>query len=170
MMLKTLRDARQLVRRQPVLLVPLAIGLFFGLYSEGLERLWTAHLLKDFSLPWASQLDPVVWFGVIRAVALVISIAATEVARRRVDTRCPVSIGRALLLLAALIIVALSGSLVWPGASPVHCRTRATTCSLMSHKCGPRSSLSPVRWMPWDRSRGGRSSEPLAMPPSGPHS
>jgi DHA3 family tetracycline resistance protein-like MFS transporter len=109
MMGRTVRDARHLVRRQPLLLVLLAIGLFFGLYSEGLDRLWTAHLLEGFSLPWVSQLDPVVWFGVIRAVALVIAIAATEIARRRVDTQRQAGIGRKLLLLATLIVLSLAG-------------------------------------------------------------
>jgi DHA3 family tetracycline resistance protein-like MFS transporter len=39
MMLKTVRDVRGMVRRQPLLLALLGIGLFYGLYSEGLDRL-----------------------------------------------------------------------------------------------------------------------------------
>ncbi|MEE8390203.1 MAG: MFS transporter [Anaerolineae bacterium] len=46
MMLKTVRDARQVTRRHPVLLGLLGIGLFFGLYSEGFDRLWTTHVLR----------------------------------------------------------------------------------------------------------------------------
>jgi len=83
MMLKTVRDARQMVRRQPVLLVLLAIGLFYGLYSEGFDRLWTPHLLENYQVPWVDAVDPVVWFGAIRAVALMLSLAATEAVRRR---------------------------------------------------------------------------------------
>ena len=45
MMLKTVRDARGMVRRQALL----GIGLFYGLYSEGFDRLWMLHLLETES-------------------------------------------------------------------------------------------------------------------------
>jgi DHA3 family tetracycline resistance protein-like MFS transporter len=109
MMIKTVRDARQLVRRQPVLVVMLGIGLFYGLYSEGFDRLWTAHFLENYSLPLADEWEPVVWFGIIRAVVLVISLSATEIARRRVDTHRAIPIARALMLNAGLIVIALAG-------------------------------------------------------------
>ena len=109
LMLKTVRDARQLVRRQPILIVVLATSLFYGLYSEGFDRLWTPHLLENLQGPWLDGPEPVVWFGVIRAVMLLISLAATEVARRRVDTGQGLSLARSLMLNAAMIIVCLAG-------------------------------------------------------------
>ncbi len=110
MMLKTVRDARQMTRRHPVLLVLLGIGLFFGLYSEGFDRLWTAHLLENFLVPpRLDALDPVIWFGVIRAVLLLICLAATEVARRRVDTNRPTLLARVLTWNAGVIVLALAG-------------------------------------------------------------
>jgi len=108
LMLETVMDARGVVRRRPVLLTLLGIGLCFGLYSEGFDRLWTAHLLEDFAVPWAGRVEPVVWFGVIRAVSSVVGLAATEIARRRVDTRRSLSIARALMLNAGLIVVTLA--------------------------------------------------------------
>jgi DHA3 family tetracycline resistance protein-like MFS transporter len=107
MMFKTLRDARMMVRRQPVLLALLGIGLFYGLYSEGLDRLWIAHLLDDFKLPFFDVVQPVVWFGIMRGVEMVVSLAAVEAARRRVDTGRGTSIARTLLLGAGLIVAAL---------------------------------------------------------------
>jgi DHA3 family tetracycline resistance protein-like MFS transporter len=109
MMLKTVRDARQLVRRQPVLLALLGVGLFFGLYSEGLDRLWTAHLLENFAVALLDAVDPVVWFGVIRAISLVVSLVATEITRRRVDTTRSARLARVLMGNAGLIVVALVG-------------------------------------------------------------
>ena len=109
LMLKTVRDARELVRRQPILLVLLATGLFYGLYSEGFDRLWTPHLLESFPGPWQDGPEPVVWFGLIRAVMLLISLAATEIARRRVDTAQGLPLARGLMLNAALIILSLAG-------------------------------------------------------------
>ena len=109
MMLKTVRDARHMAQRQPVLLVLLAIGLFYGLYSEGFDRLWTPHLLEDYQAPWVDAVDSVVWFGAIRAVALVLSLAATEAVRRRVDTRRARPMARVLTTNAVLIVVTLAG-------------------------------------------------------------
>jgi DHA3 family tetracycline resistance protein-like MFS transporter len=108
-MLKTVQDARQLVRRQPLLLVLLGIGLFYGLYSEGFDRLWTPHLLENVRMPWLDAVKPVVWFGLIGAVELLLSLVATEIARRRVDTNQPLPLARALMLIAVLIILALAG-------------------------------------------------------------
>jgi DHA3 family tetracycline resistance protein-like MFS transporter len=109
MMRKTVGDARALVRRQPVLLTLLGISLFYGLYSEGFDRLWTPHLLGDFTVPWLAPVDPVVWMGVIRAVSAVISIAATEVVRRQVDVERSAPIARVLIALTVLITAALIG-------------------------------------------------------------
>jgi DHA3 family tetracycline resistance protein-like MFS transporter len=108
MMLKTVRDARDLVRRQPVLLVLLAIALFYGLYSEGFDRLWTAHLLENFQGPWGAAAEPVVWFGAIRGVMLFVSLVVTEAVRHRVDTRGARPMAQALMLNAGLIVAALA--------------------------------------------------------------
>jgi DHA3 family tetracycline resistance protein-like MFS transporter len=108
-MLKTVQDARQMMRRQPLLLVLLGIGLFYGLYSEGFDRLWTPHFLENFTMPWLEAVEPVVWFGLIRAVQLSLSLAATEIARRRVDTNRPLPLARALMVNAVFIILALAG-------------------------------------------------------------
>lgn len=108
-MLKTLHDARQVVRRQPALLTLLAIALFYGLYSEGFDRLWTPHLLEDFPVMAQGDVEPVIVFGFIRGVMLLVSVFATEIAKRRVATDRSPPIARALMLIATLIIVSLAG-------------------------------------------------------------
>ena len=108
MMRKTVRDARQLTRRHPILRALLVIGLFYGLYSEGFDRLWTAHVLENAMLPWLQSADPVVWMGIVRGLGLVVCLAATEVTRRRVDITRPAILGRVLMLNAGLIVVALA--------------------------------------------------------------
>jgi DHA3 family tetracycline resistance protein-like MFS transporter len=93
-----------------LLLALLGIGLFYGLYSEGFDRLWTPHLLESFALPsWLEGMDAVVWFGVIRGVLAVVSLVATEVVRRRVDTNRSASLGQALMWNAGGIVLALAG-------------------------------------------------------------
>jgi DHA3 family tetracycline resistance protein-like MFS transporter len=108
-MVDTVTATRDMTRRQPVLRVLLAIGLFYGLYSEGFDRLWTPHLLHSFALPLADRVAPVIWFGVIRGVYLVLSIIATEVVRRRLDTLSTLHLGRTSQLCAGLVILALVG-------------------------------------------------------------
>jgi DHA3 family tetracycline resistance protein-like MFS transporter len=108
MMRHTLEDAQQVVRRQPVLLVLLAIGLFYGLYSEGFDRLWTPHLLENYQVGFLEGVEPVVWFGAIRGVVLVSTLVATEVVRRRVDTNRSAPLGRALMGTAGLIVAAMA--------------------------------------------------------------
>jgi DHA3 family tetracycline resistance protein-like MFS transporter len=109
LMIKTARDARGLLQGRPVLLVLLAIALFYGLYSEGFDRLWTPHLLDNFSTAWMHEVEPVVWFGGIRAVLLVICLGATELVRRRLDLNRALPIARVLMANAGLIVIALAG-------------------------------------------------------------
>jgi DHA3 family tetracycline resistance protein-like MFS transporter len=106
-MLGTVQEARLLTKRQPVLFALLGIGFFYGLYSEGLDRLWTAHLMQDFVMPWIGTVQPVVWFGVIRAVHLAISLFAAQFIRRRVYARCSLSLSSALAVSAVLIVLFL---------------------------------------------------------------
>jgi DHA3 family tetracycline resistance protein-like MFS transporter len=112
----TFVDGVEMVRRRPALLTILGIGLIYGLYSEGFDRLWTKHILDSFSLPLAEKVQPVVWLGLLRAVSLMAAIGATEIVERKVDTTSQQSIGRSLfwislLLTAALFSFALAPSL-----------------------------------------------------------
>jgi MFS family permease len=68
----------RLVRGHHVLLLIVAISCFSGAASEGLDRLWEAHLIQDVGLPELWGLDPVVWFGVFNVVGLVAGIVITS--------------------------------------------------------------------------------------------
>jgi DHA3 family tetracycline resistance protein-like MFS transporter len=86
----TFRDGLQLVRGRPTLMLILAITIFFGLSSEGWDRLREAHLLENFRFPVIGALEgPVIWFGVLSIVGLALSFTATEVIRRRVKEEEP---------------------------------------------------------------------------------
>jgi DHA3 family tetracycline resistance protein-like MFS transporter len=106
-LVETVRGARQLTRRQPMLLMLLGIAFFYGLYSEGLDRLWTPHLLQDVSLPAIAAARPVILFGVVRLVWLLISLFVVEFVRRRAASGRSLSLGRMLRWMAVLIVVAL---------------------------------------------------------------
>jgi len=87
-----------------VLLTVLGVGAIYGLYSEGFDRLWRDHLQMNFAFPTIGNWQPVVWFGIISAVLTVLSIGASEIARRRLDTNSHVAVSYALLGLNAVMV------------------------------------------------------------------
>ncbi len=106
---QTLKDGLKMVRRRPALTGILAIGLIYGLYSEGFDRLWTAHMLERFTIEGLGGLSTVTWFGLLRFVQIVLGIAALEVVNRRVDLAKPRSLALVLILASAGLVVCLGG-------------------------------------------------------------
>lgn len=84
-MASTFSSGVQVVRARPVLWSLLSVGLFYGLASEAYDRLWEAHFL-GIGLPSVAGLNPVLWFGLINAGLLGLSILTLHVVERRVDT------------------------------------------------------------------------------------
>jgi DHA3 family tetracycline resistance protein-like MFS transporter len=114
-MAKTLRDSIQVVRGRPLLLTILGIGVIYGMFTEGFDRLSTAHVLKNFTLPTLGHFQPIVWFGLIDSVAILLSIGVTEITRRRLDTNSHRAVAQALvvintLLLAGVVTFGLAGN------------------------------------------------------------
>lgn len=97
------------VRRRPVLVTILVISFIFGAYSEAYDRLRDAHFLRNLAFPTFGGWDPVVWFGIMSAVGLLLSIGATELVRRRLNTTSHTATARALLLINALLIGSVVG-------------------------------------------------------------
>jgi DHA3 family tetracycline resistance protein-like MFS transporter len=117
-MLHTFQEGVQVVRTRPVLINILTIGLIYGLYSEGFDRLWNKHILDNFTFPAIGDLQPVVWIGLLRASGLLLSVGASEAALRRINTQSTAAIGRSMLaihalLFAGLVSFALAGQLIW---------------------------------------------------------
>ena len=82
-MAATARAGVRAVRGHPALRILVGLSLVTGLYSEGYDRLWTPHLLSNFSFPSLLGLgSAVIWFGVIGVGATLAGIAANELARR----------------------------------------------------------------------------------------
>lgn len=114
-MRNTLVQGAALVRQRPILLTILGITAFFGMYNEGFDRLWTPHLLENFSFPSLGRLDPIYWFGIINVAIDVIGIVALELVRRRMSMNSHLVVTRALigvnvLLIGAVVAFGLAGS------------------------------------------------------------
>ncbi len=104
---RTFVSGLRLIRGRPVLMTILGIELFYGLSSEGFDRLSRAHLLANFAFPTLGQLQPVVWFGIFSIVGTILTLGATEVVRRRVDTNKQRVVVRALFIMNVLNIVSV---------------------------------------------------------------
>ena len=108
MFVSTFREGFVLVRTRQILLLITLAAIIHGAFSEGFDRLWITHLLENFSLPSLGQLDEIVWFGIISAVSMPLSLAVTEVLRRRLD----MSDSRQVALTLIGVYAALIGSVL----------------------------------------------------------
>ena len=110
----TFKQGARAVRSRPRLMNIVFIGLFYGLYSEGFDRLWVKHLLDNYELPVLFGNNQVAFFAALRVAGAVLTIFAVRFVERRVDSTSPLAIGRALFLVTAVISVGLIGFALSP--------------------------------------------------------
>ena len=110
----TFNQGVKAVRARPRLMSILGVGFFYGLYSEGFDRLWVKHLLDTFDIPVFFGSNQVAFFAVLRIAAAVLTIFAVRFVEKRVDSGSPLAIGRAMLLVTGIITVSMIGFAVSP--------------------------------------------------------
>ena len=110
----TFNQGVKAVRSKPRLMNIVFIGLFYGLYSEGFDRLWVKHLLDQFELPVIFGNNQVAFFGVLRVAGTILTILAVRFVEKRVDATSPLAIGRAVLVVTGTISIALLGFALSP--------------------------------------------------------
>lgn len=106
---ETTRSGLVVVRQRPILLNILLIAAVFGMFSEGFDRLSTAHFLEDITLPTIGTLKPVVWFGMLSIGSVPLQLIAAEIMRRRLDMSSHTAVARTLLAINMLLIVSICG-------------------------------------------------------------
>ncbi len=102
------------VRARPRLMNIVFVGLFYGVYSEGFDRLWVKHLLDTFELPILFGNNQVAFFSILKVIATTLTIFVVRIVEKRVDSTSPLAIGRAVLLITGTISVALIGFALSP--------------------------------------------------------
>ncbi len=110
----TFKQGLDTVRSSPRLMAIVGVGLFFGLYSEGFDRLWVKHLLDTFELPVLFGSTDVTFFAALRVTSTLLTIFAMRFVEKRVDTSNPLAIGRAMSLVTGFISLALIGFALAP--------------------------------------------------------
>jgi MFS transporter, DHA3 family, tetracycline resistance protein len=97
----------RLIRGHHILLLIVGITFFFGAASEGLDRLWEAHLIRDVGLPDFWGLDPVVWFGVFNVVGLAAGVVITTLLLPRLAYAGNAQLATALLVVTGILSVGM---------------------------------------------------------------
>ncbi|HET7144331.1 MAG TPA: MFS transporter [Anaerolineales bacterium] len=110
----TFNEGLKSVRARPRLIAILGVGLFYGLYSEGFDRLWVKHLIDNFDIPIIFGNNQVAFFAVLRIAGSVLTIFAIRFVEKRVDSGSSLAIGRAMLIVTGLIATAMVGFAISP--------------------------------------------------------
>lgn len=79
----TFANSLKYIKNNTILISILSVSLFYGLSSEGYDRLSTAHFLKDTTLPKLGNLQPVTWFGIFSIIGTLLSISVIQVAIKK---------------------------------------------------------------------------------------
>ena len=112
------------VRSRPALMSILGVGLIYGLYSEGWDRLWVKYLVDHFTLPSVFGMNDVAFLGLLRIGGLVLSIIVSRWVEKHLDVNHSPSVARAMMLFTAL----LSASIFIFAFSPLLIISITTVC------------------------------------------
>ena len=105
----TFKQGVDTVRAKPRLMNIIWVGLFYGVYSEGFDRLWVKHLLDTFELPIIFGNNQVAFFVVLRVAGTLLAILVARFIEKRVDSSNPLAVGRAMLVATAVLSLAILG-------------------------------------------------------------
>lgn len=103
-----MRAGGRAVLASSMLLCVLGATLFWGLASEGFDRLNTAHFLQDFTLPAFWGMTPVTVIGLISVIGTLLIMAATELVKRTIDTSRPRVVLRTLQVIQVMLMLGVA--------------------------------------------------------------
>jgi MFS transporter, DHA3 family, tetracycline resistance protein len=103
------------VQMNPRLINIVFVGLCYGLYSEGLDRLSTKLMVDNFQLPVFFGRTQLSFFVLLDVIGAILYIFVIRFVEKRVDTSSPLAIGRAMLWVTGLIIICILAFSVSPG-------------------------------------------------------
>lgn len=114
-MKSTWLSGARVVRGQPVLLMILVVTLFSGAASEGYDRLWEAHLIKEIGFPAELPLSMAMWFGLISVLTTFLSLIVVRLAEKRLDMGSERVVLVAMFVLTGLRVAAILSFAFAPG-------------------------------------------------------
>ena len=81
----TFKSGLKFVKSKSIMMILLSVTLFYGLSSEGYDRLSNAHFLQDTTLPKIGNLQPVTWFGIFGIAGMVLSAIAMQFIAKKLE-------------------------------------------------------------------------------------
>ena len=120
-MLHTFNEGLKAVKLRPRLMTILGVGFFYGLYSEGFDRLWVKHLLDNFEIPILFGNNQVAFFAILRIASAVLTIFVVQYVEKKVDSSNSLAIGKAMMFVTGLIAAAMIGFALSPLLSLTLC-------------------------------------------------
>src|SRR5574344_228119 len=81
----TFKSGLKFIKSKSIIMILLSVTLFYGLSSEGYDRLSSAHFLQDTMLPKLWNLNPVTWFGIFGIAGMVLSAIVMHFISKRLD-------------------------------------------------------------------------------------
>lgn len=83
-MIRTFTSGLKSIKGKHFLIIMVGIFFIYGLYSEGLDRLWIAHILENVTLS-SVNVKPIVWVGFINGISMITSIIGVEYIKRKLN-------------------------------------------------------------------------------------
>lgn len=83
----TLKSSLGFIKSKKIIMFLLSITLFYGLSSEGYDRLSTAHFLKDTTLPSIGGLESVTWFGIFGIAGMLLNALVMQLNMKNFEAK-----------------------------------------------------------------------------------
>lgn len=103
----TFRAGVRVIRQRPALMTILGVGLFFGLFSEGWDRLWQAHLIRNIGLP--DFMPTITFFSLLSIGGVLLDMLVIEVVQRRINMNDGQRLSRLFFMLTLLMVISIIG-------------------------------------------------------------
>ena len=82
----TFKSGLRFIKRKAIIMILLSVTLFYGLSSEGYDRLSNAHFLQDTILPKLWNLKSVTWFGIFGILGMILSVIVMHFIENKLKT------------------------------------------------------------------------------------
>lgn len=113
----TIKSSFKFIKSKSIIMILLSVTLFYGLSSEGYDRLSNAHFLQDTTLPSIGNLQPITWFGIFSIVGMILSAIVMQVMSRKSEKSKKLQSGKILLItntfyILSMLAFALTGNFI----------------------------------------------------------
>lgn len=149
-LVRSVRDGVAAARRRPVVRGLLVVSLLLGLSEEAVDRLWTVHLIRDYTLPrLPGSSGTVVLFTAVTLAGTVIALLASAVVNRVSPDRLGAAHPNGVLAVltaaqvAGIAVLAVAGGL-WIALAGLWVRTAAVAVAAPVRSAWLNRNLDPA--------------------------